>query len=245
MKSHPIEYTAAGMNLVGLLCVPDGDDVRPGVLVGHEGPGISDHERGVAQRLAELGYVAFAIDYHGNGERIDDRSLMFERLGRLMAEPDLTRELGRAALSQLLNEPRVDPTRVAAIGYCFGGTLALVLGRAGEPLAAIVGFHAGLETTRPDDSRNIRARVLMCTGGDDPIVTAEHRAGFESEMNAAGVDWQLNIYGGAQHTFTNPFAINTGLPGIEYHEPSARRSWQAMLDVFHDVFDGRPDGSTQ
>jgi dienelactone hydrolase len=232
-----IDYTCAGRDLVGLLVVPDGDGPAPGVLVAHEGPGQSDHERGVARRLADLGYVAFALDYHGGGETIADRAEMFERLGVLMADSRVTRAIAEASLAQLLAEPRVDPARVAAIGYCFGGTMSLELGRSGAELAAIVGFHAGLSTDRPEDARSIRCPVLVCIGADDPIVPAEQRAAFEAEMRAGGVDWQMHVYGGVQHTFTNPAATGAGIPGIAYDEAADRRSWKAMLDLFAETID--------
>ncbi len=227
-----VEYTCEGRELVGLLVLPDGDAPAPGVLVAHEGPGQSDHERGVARRLAALGYVAFALDYHGGGEAIADRAEMFERLGVLMADMPLTRAIAEASLEELLSEPRVDSARVAAIGYCFGGTMSLELGRSGAQLAAIVGFHAGLATDRPSDASNIGCPVLVCIGADDPIIPAEQRAAFEAEMRAGGVDWQMHVYGGVQHTFTNPAATAAGIPGIAYDETADRRSWKAMLDLF-------------
>lgn len=165
---------------------------------------------------------------------------MFQKLGQLMAAPDTTRALGRAGLAQLLGEPRTDPTRIAAIGYCFGGTMSLELGRAGENIGAIVGFHAGLTSLRPEDAGNIRARVLVCIGSDDPIVPAEQRAAFEAEMSAAEVDWRLIVYGGAQHTFTNPAANGANLPGIAYDKNADERSWRAMLDLFEETFSRPP-----
>ena len=232
-----VEYTCEGRDLVGLLVLPAGDGPAPGILVAHEGPGQSDHEREVARRLAALGYVAFVLDYHGGGERIADRTEMFERLGVLMADTRLTRAIAEASLAQLLSEPRVDPARVAAIGYCFGGTMSLELGRSGAALAAIVGFHAGLATDRPGDANNIGCPVLVCIGADDPIIPAEQRAAFEAEMRAGGVDWQMHVYGGVQHTFTNPAASSAGIPGIAYDEAADRRSWKAMLDLFAETID--------
>lgn len=227
-----VDYRCEGRDLVGLLVLPDGDGPAPGILVAHEGPGQSDHEREVARRLAALGYVAFVLDYHGGGERIADRDEMFERLGVLMADTRLTRAIAEASLEQLLCEPRVDPAQVAAIGYCFGGTMSLELGRSGAALAAIVGFHAGLATDRPGDASNIGCPVLVCIGADDPIIPAEQRAAFEAEMRAGGVDWQMHVYGGVQHTFTNLAANGAGIPGIAYDEAADRRSWKAMLDLF-------------
>jgi dienelactone hydrolase len=157
------------------------------------------------------------------------------RLAALFADPDRTRALGAAALQVLLAEAPVDASRVAAIGYCFGATVALELARTGADIKAVVGFHPGLANVRPDDSANITGRVLMCVGADDPIVPLEDRTAFEREMRAAGVDWQMHVYGGVQHSFTHPAASAAGLPGIAYDEVAARRSWRAMLDLFDEV----------
>ena len=236
MEERDVAYAAEGLDLVGLLVLPDGDDQRPGVLVCHEGPGLSDHERDVARRLAELGYVAFALDYQGGGKPLTDRDEMRQRVGALLGDAELTRALGRAGLAQLVAEPRVDTARLAAIGFCFGGTMSLELARDGADLAAVVGFHSGLAAQRPDDAKNIRGRVLVCIGAADPLIPPEQRAAFEGEMESGGVDWRLNLYGGAAHSFTNPFAANSGLPGIVYDERTAQRSWRAMLDVFDEAF---------
>ncbi len=136
----------------------------------------------------------------------------------------------------LRGEARTDGNRLAAIGYCFGGTLSLELARSGADISAVVGFHSGLAPARPEDARNIRGKVLMLIGADDPIVDNAQRRDFEEEMRDGGVDWQLHVYGGAVHSFTNPRASGVDLPGIDYHEPTDRRSWQAMLDLFHEVF---------
>ena len=127
---------------------------------------------------------------------------------------------------------RVDPGRLAAIGYCFGGTMSLELARGGADLQCVVGFHSGLATARPEDAANISGKVLVCIGTEDPLIPPEQRTDFEAEMRAGGVDWQMNLLGGAAHSFTNPDASALGAPGIEYHEPSDRRSWAAMLDLF-------------
>ena len=141
-------------------------------------------------------------------------------------------------LDVLLAQPAVDPTRVAAVGYCFGGTLVLELGRTGAPCAAIVGFHPGLTTTRPEDSVNIAGKVLVCVGAEDPLIPTEQRTAFEAEMTAAGVDWRMNVYGGARHSFTHPRAELAGLPALAYHRLSDERSWRAMVDLFDEVFAG-------
>ena len=235
--TRDISYQADDRTMIGTLALPDGDDQRPGVLVCHEGPGLDETARAVAARLAdELGYVAFALDYHGGGTPIEDREQMMQRIQGFYADPLRARDIGMAGLEILLQEPRTDPKRLAAIGYCFGGTLALEMARGEADLKAVVGFHSGLVTARPQDAANIVGKVLVLIGADDPIVNNDQRRGFEEEMTGGGVDWQMVVYGGAVHSFTNPRAANVDLPGIDYHEPTDRRSWQAMLDLFAEVF---------
>ena len=237
MRTQDIEYQVDGKDMIGHLAV--GDDrqgPRPAVLVAHEGPGLDDHAKGRAERLAELGYVAFALDYHGGGKPVPMEQMM-ERLGPLMSDPERTRTLARAGLDVLLSQPEADPRRVAAVGYCFGGTMALELARSGADLRAVVGFHSGLATTRPEDASRIRASVLVCIGADDPLVPEEQRRAFEEEMRAAQVDWRMYLYGGAVHSFTNERAAGAGIPGVAYHRPTDERSWRAMLDLFAEKLD--------
>jgi dienelactone hydrolase len=235
-ETREIEYDADGMRAVGYLALPAGGDRRPGVLVCHEGPGIDDHAKGRARRIAdELGFVAFALDYIGDGKRIADMQEMMGKLGALMTDPSKTRRIGQAGLDILTAQDRVDTSRLAAIGYCFGGTMSLELARGGAPLRAVVGFHSGLGTSRPGDAANITAKVLVCIGADDPMIPAEQRLAFETEMREGGVDWRMNLYGGAAHSFTNPAAGSMGMPGVAYHEPTDRRSWAAMVDLFEET----------
>jgi len=233
VQTREIEYQAGDMRAVGVLAMPDGTDRRPGVLVCHEGPGLADNVKDRVRRIAEeLGHVAFALDYVGDGHVLGTMDEIVARLGPLMADPLLTRELGQAGLDVLTAQDRVDSSRLAAIGYCFGGTMSLELARGGADLKAVVGFHSGLATTRPEDAANITGKVLVCIGVEDPLVPADQREAFEAEMRAAGVDWQMHLYGGAVHSFTNPAAGAMGVPGVDYHEPSDRRSWAAMRDLF-------------
>jgi dienelactone hydrolase len=232
MRIEDIEYAVEGDRMVGHLAVDDErSGPRPGVLVCHEGPGLDEHSKGRAERLAGLGYAAFALDYHGDGKPLE-RDEMMGRLGTLMGDPDKIQQLGSAGLAILLAEAEVDPSRVAAIGYCFGGTMALELARSGADLAVVVGFHSGLATKRPARAGEVKAGVLVCIGADDPMVPAEQRVAFEQEMRAADVDWRMNIYGGAVHSFTNPNAELSGFPGVAYHQLTDERSWRAMLDFF-------------
>ena len=236
MRIEDIEYKVGGSRMVGHLAIDDErSGPRPGVLVCHEGPGLDEHAKDRAERLAGLGYAAFALDYHGEGKPLA-RDEVMDRLGSLMGNPDKTRQLGNAGLEILLAQSEVDPSKVAAIGYCFGGTMALELARDGADLAVVVGFHSGLGTQRPAQSGAVKAKILVCIGADDPLVPAEQRAAFEEEMSAAEVDWRINIYGGAVHSFTNPNADLAGIPAVAYSQITDERSWRAMLDFFDERF---------
>lgn len=236
MRIEDVEYTVRGDRMVGHLAIDDEQSGRrPGVLVCHEGPGLDEHAKGRAERLAGLGYAAFALDYHGDGKRLEPESMM-ERLGALMGNPDSIRQLATSGLEILLAQPEVDPARIAAIGYCFGGTMALELARSGADISLVVGFHSGLSTQRPARKGEVKAAVLACIGADDPLVPPEQRAAFEQEMRDAEADWRLFLYGGAVHSFTNPNASRMGMPGVAYHQLTDERSWRAMLDFFDERF---------
>ena len=169
-SARTVGYEADGAHLVGLMCAPEGGGSGPAVLVSHEGPGLTDHARDRARRLADLGYVAFALDYHGGGAPIPLDQAQ-PRLRAWVADPTGIRARAQAALDLLLAEPGVDPSRVAAIG-----------------------FHPGLNTTRQAESRNIKGEVLMLVGADDPIVPPDLRLAFEKDMTEAKVDWRLVLY---------------------------------------------------
>lgn len=238
VTTREVEYRADDTVMIGHLALPDGTDRRPAVLIAHDGPGLNDYQRRRADRLAELGYVAFALDYHGGGRWIADPDEMMVRISELLADPDRLRAIGRAGLDVLASDPRADTSRCAAIGYCTGGTMVLELARAGADLKAVVGFHPSLSTTRPHDAANIVGKVLVCVGSEDPFIPVEQRLDFEQEMRAAGVDWRLYLYGGAEHSFTHPRLDpdQRVLPGVSYHQASDERSWRAMVDLFEETF---------
>ena len=231
-----VTYEVDGTTMIGRLAVPEGEGQVPAVLIAHEGSGLDDYQRERAVRFADLGYVAFALDYHGGGKPLTDRDEMMARIGALAADPQRVRRLGRAGLDVLLSEGRADASKVAAVGYCFGGTVVLELARGGADVKAVVGFHPGLGTTRPKDAANITGKVLVCVGDQDPFIPIEQRLAFEEEMRAGGVDWRMNLYGGAEHSFTHPGAELAGLDGVKYDRPTDERSWRAMLDLFDEVF---------
>ena len=187
------------------------------------------------EMLAELGFAALAMDCHGGGRVFIDPGELSARLDEIGSGPDRLRALGAAGLAALLGQERVDPTRVATVGYCFGVVVAMELARTGADIKAVVGFHPGLASPRPEDSRNVVGRVLMCVGADDPLAPLEARVAFEAEMRAAGVDWEMNLYGGVKHRFTDPNAAAAGIAALEYNQLAAERSWRAMLDLFDET----------
>jgi dienelactone hydrolase len=235
VTTKDIAYDAAGSTMIGRLAIPDGEGTRPAILIAHEGNGLDDYQKSRPARFAEPGYVAFGLDYHGGGRALQDRAAINARLTALSDSPELARAVATAGLDVLLAQPNVDPSRVAAVGYCFGGTLMLELARSGADLKAVIGMHPGLTTTRPGDSVNIMGKVLVCVGTEDPFVTQAQRLAFESEMRAAGVDWRMNLYGGAKHSFTHRRADRLSVPGIEYHQLTDERSWRAMIDLLDEV----------
>jgi dienelactone hydrolase len=243
VATSEIEYEAdGGLVMIGHLAVPDDDAgaALPAVLVAHEAPGLDDVHRQRADGLAQRGYVAFALDAHGGGRFQLDDPRTRERVAAITNDPDRARAIAASALEVLRGHPRVDASRLAAIGYCFGGTLVLELARGGADLRAVVGFHPGLGTSRPEDASNITGRVLVCVGSEDPYVDGDARAAFEAEMRAGGVDWRMHLYGGVQHSFTHPHADRAGIPGLAYNPAAADRAWRAMLDLFEEVIGPEP-----
>lgn len=237
MKTEEIAYDVGGKRYLGYLAVDDTRaGKRPGVLLGPEGPGRGPLVMSFARKLAEAGYVAFAMDYHGDGEVLADFAELMKRIGGFMADPAGIRAIADAALGVLVSQPETDAARLAGIGYCFGGTTVLELARSGADLKIVVGFHSGLATARPQDAKAIKGQVLVQIGADDPLIPPEQRAAFEKEMRDGGVDYRILIYGGAEHSFTNPDASAFGRPGIKYDERTDKRSWRAMLDAFDEAF---------
>jgi dienelactone hydrolase len=237
VRTQTVEYRQDSTVLEGYLAYDDAlTGKRPGVLVVHEWMGITPYEKGRVEQLAAMGYVAFAADIYGKAKRPSTR----EEAGRVSAiyrsNRDLLRKRAQAGLDALRHLERTDASRIAAIGYCFGGTTVLELARSGASITGVVSFHGGLDTPDHGDARNIKAKVLVLTGADDPHVPPAQRQAFEEEMRKAGVDWQMNIYGGAVHSFTNPASGNDPSTGAAYNERADRRSWEAMRVFFGEIF---------
>ncbi len=237
IQTQTVVYKQGKTALEGYLAWDDASaDKRPGVLVVHDWMGISDQTKKEVDRLAELGYVAFAADIYGKGVRPADAKAAGEQAGKFKNDRKLLRARARAGLDLLARNKLVDPARLAAIGFCFGGTTALELARDGAPLVGVVSFHGGLATPTPEDAKNIKGKVLVLHGADDPHVPADEVAAFQKEMRDAGVDWQFIAYGGAVHAFTVPAAGNDNSTGAAYNARADVRSWAAMKQFFAEVF---------
>jgi dienelactone hydrolase len=234
MHQETLAYEADGLTMLGALRVPSGPGPLPAVLIFPDAFGRGHHAIDRAERLAEEGYVALACDLHGDARTVDSLDEARGLLDVLRKDP--ARLLARAerARAALAARPEVAAARMAAIGYCFGGTMALELARSGAPLPAVVGFHAGLTAMNgPTPQGRITGKVLACIGADDPGVPAEQRQAFEAEMRAAGADWQLHVYGGVLHSFTDPGADARNMPQMARYDARAdARSWAAMMGIF-------------
>jgi len=232
-----VEYRQGDAVLEGYLAYDDSiSGKRPGVLVVHEWTGLGNYIKKRVDQLARLGYVAFGADIYGKGIRPATPEAAGREAGKYRSDRKLLRARAQAGLAELRRQPLVDPGRLAAIGYCFGGTTVLELARSGADLLGVVSFHGGLETPTPEDAKNIRAKVLALHGADDPHVPPQQVAAFLDEMRKGGVDWQMVFYGGAVHSFTNPDSGNDPSKGVAYNEKADRRSWEAMRVFFTEIF---------
>jgi dienelactone hydrolase len=233
----PIDYRQGDTDLQGVLVYDNAvQGPRPGILVFPEWWGLTDYPKNRAEQLAKLGYVAFAADMYGKGVNTDDPSEAQKLDSAISSDLDQLRARAQAAYDILAKDPRVDKDHIAAIGYCFGGTCALELARSGANLVGVVSFHGGLATKRPDDAKNIKGKILVCTGGDDAFIPPSQVEAFEDEMRQAHVDWQVLVFGGAHHAFTNPQADEHHIPNIAYNADADRRSWAAMKSFFDEIF---------
>jgi dienelactone hydrolase len=197
--------------------------------------GVNAQAKASAEKLVRLGYVALVADVYGKGIRPASGKEAGPLAGKYKGDRPLLRARVNAALDELKRQPNVDGARLAAIGYCFGGTTALELARSGAPVAGVVSFHGGLGSPTPADARQIKGKVLALHGADDPYVKEDEVKGFEDEMRAAGVDWQLVKYSNAVHSFTDQDAGSDNSQGAAYNAAADRRSWEAMKDFFAEV----------
>ncbi|WP_066039078.1 dienelactone hydrolase family protein [Herbiconiux solani] len=230
IETSRVAYDESGTALEGALVLDTArDDRRPGVLVLHDWTGENEYVRARAEMLARLGYVAFAADLYGTGIRPEGDDAA-ELAGVYYADLPTLRARVQAGYDVLAADPRVDPTRIAVIGYCFGGSASIEFARTGAPLAGVVSFHGGLITHDPADVGALRAPLLVLTGGSDPVVPDVAVVAFEDELRQApDLDWQVVIYSGAPHAFTLPMIPN-------YRPKADARSWAALEGFLTEVF---------
>jgi dienelactone hydrolase len=226
---HPIDYQVDGVPLKGYMADGSKGNSAPGILVAHESPGVTEHVKGRTRALAEQGYVAFALDLFGAHDL--DLEEARRQSSLVVRTPGLMYARANAALEVLASQATVDSARLAAIGFCLGGVTVLELARHGAPIKCAIGFHPGLKRPAGSPDGPIAAKILMMIGDADPIVPQEDRVAFAHSMNAAGADWELHVFGGVGHSYTNPGIDAYGLLGVAYDVRAARRSWQMALEL--------------
>jgi len=245
--TREVTYDVDGLTMVAHLARPDGKGPWPSVLIGHDGIGLDDYQRGRADNLAKLGYITLAMDYHAGRTFFGDPQAMLARVMPLMADPVRMQAIGRAALDVLLAVPGADHNRLAALGYGAGGRIVLELASARVPFKALAAIHPGLPAARTEDWMNVGGAFLLCTGSEDPLCTPGQLFTFTGALQDAGVDWRVIVYGGAKHAFwaapmqpdgslagDTTHAIAT-VPGVGHHALHATRAWQAVLDLLDET----------
>lgn len=235
--NRPVNYSDGDKQLKGWLYYDDAiKGARPGVIVVHEWWGITDYIKQRAEQLAGLGYAALVADIYGEGFVTSN----FQEAGKIsqsfIQDQNLLRKRANLALAAIRQQPEVDKNKIAAIGYCFGGTTVLELARSGADLKGVVSFHGGLSTVNPADAKNIKASVLVCHGAKDKFVSPDDMNTFINSMNEAGVDYELIFYSNSVHGFTNPANGNNPETGLAYNEKADLRSWQAMKNFLKEIF---------
>ncbi len=235
-----VTYTADGLNLKGYLAYDDAQSgKRPGVLVVHEWWGQNEYIRKRARMLAELGYVALALDMYGEGKQAAHPEDASKFSSAVMKNLDVAEQRFNAGLALLKQQPQTDQQHIAAIGYCFGGGVVLAMARRGVDLDGVASFHGSLGAGAPAAPGKVKAKILVLNGADDPFVKPEQIAAFKEEMTAAGADYEFVNYPGAKHSFTNPAATENGkkfqLP-LEYNAKVDKESWQKLQSFFQQIF---------
>jgi dienelactone hydrolase len=208
---------------------------RPAVLINHTWAGRDEFVAEKAKKLAALGYVGFAVDMYGKGVLGTSPEQNMELMQPFMADRVMLQQRMKAALAAVRLMPWVDDSKIAAIGFCFGGLCALDLARTGADLKGVVSFHGLLATPGNTQDNAIKAKVLVLHGRDDPLGPSEQVLAFEQEMSEAGVDWQMHVYGNTMHSFTNPLANNPEF-GMAYQPDADRRSWVALQNFLTEIF---------
>ena len=230
-----ISTTENNVELISYVALPENaSDDHPvaGILVAPEWWGISDHTKSVAERLAEAGYAAVAMDVYGEGKITTDASMANMWMEQVTADQDMLMARCRLILNDFSDQLAVDGNNLGAIGYCFGGKIVLDMAREAMPLKAVATFHGNLSAKQPAD-KNFTAKVLVAHGRDDSMVSMDAVEGLKSELDAADVDYTIDVYDNAKHGFTNPHADEKAAKNeidLGYNEAAAKQSWKNMLE---------------
>jgi len=241
ITTREIIYDIDGLSMRAHLAQPNSAGPWPAVLIGHDGIGLDEYQRHRAEDLAAHGYLALAMDYHGGQLYFGRPNEMLARIMPLLADDQRMQAIGNAALDALLAVPGIDPNRLAALGYGAGGRIVLELTRTGVPFKSIAVVHPALPDAKADDWTELTSTFLLCTGSEDPLCSPEQLMKFGHALQGAGIDWRMNVYGGAKHAFwarpANGGGAHTGptVPGVGYHPKHAERAWQAVLDLFRET----------
>lgn len=236
VKIQTVDYKQGDSTLEGWLVYDDAKQgKRPGVVVFPAWNGPDEDAKTRAQALAKMGYVAFVADVYGKGVRPQAPKDAGAEASKYMKDRSLLRDRAKAAYDQLSKNPMVNASKIAAIGYCFGGAGALDLARSGAPIVDTVTFHGDLTSPTPQDDNNIKGQVLVLHGADDPIVNAQAQAAFRKEMTDAHVHWEMILYGGAVHAFTQKDAGNDPSKGAAYNAYADKQSWTEMTRLFRET----------
>lgn len=232
-----IPYQENGINLEGYLAYDDViEGKRPGILVVHEWWGLNDYARRRAEQLAQMGYTAFALDMYGKGKVTRHPQQAAEWMKQVNSNTQIWRQRALAGLAVLKKDPHVDPNRVAAIGYCFGGATVQQLAYSSADIKGVVSFHGSLIAPSGEQEKPIKSKILICHGASDPFVKAGDVEHYIAAMEQSGADWQMIIYGGAKHSFTNPSADSAGMVALKYSPSADHRSWKQMQTFFKELF---------
>ena len=236
LHTSTIDYADGDAVCEAYVAVGDGDHRRPCVLVAHQWSGVSDHERGAAEHFADAGYVGFALDVYGKGKRGQPLSDNSHLMGPWLSDRAALRRRLLAAVAAAKAHPRVDPARIAIIGYCFGGLCALDVARSGSAdVVGAVSLHGIFAPPTIGPQTKIGASVLVLHGWDDPMVKPDDVKAFGAELTEAGADWQIHAYGGVMHAFTNPEANDPAF-GTVYDKRAADRAWASFVHFLGECF---------
>ncbi|MEA3276624.1 MAG: dienelactone hydrolase family protein [Pseudomonadota bacterium] len=237
VQTETLEYKDGDTTLKGFLVYDDAiEGTRPGVILVHEWWGLNDYARERAEMLAELGYVAFAVDMYGDNKVTSHAEEAGGWMKQITENVEAWQQRALLGLEILKKHELVHGDHLAAVGYCFGGATVMQMAYSGADLDGVVSFHGSLPPATPEQQKNIKANVLVAHGEADAFVPAERIAAFKSALDAAGVDWQMATYGGARHAFTNPGAGAYGIENLQYDEQADARSWALMQAFFDEIF---------